>query len=197
MEPNEAFIAKQLHNNTKELNTYRASVYKIDKPGKGGENTIYQKDRELIFSPLVLNIPAGQSDYFKLLYIGPQDDQERYYRVDFLESKMAGIEDQVGNSAQSVFVPSISFSTIFIVRPRKQNLKYDLNEQQGYLKNTGNTTFRLMVSQGCDGSDEDAIQFYMLPGQEYRNASLSGENKKFLVANKKYMPIGSTCTTAK
>lgn len=197
MEPKEDFIAKPIANDTTELNTYRASVYKIDRPGEGGEKILYQKERELIFAPLFLNIPAGQTDYFKLLYIGPKDDQERYYRVDFLESKMSGIEDQAGNSAQSMFVPSVSFSTIFIVRPRQQNLKYDLNEQQGYLKNTGNTTFRLMVSQGCDGSDEDAIQFYMLPGEEYRNASLSGENKKFLVANKKYMPIGSTCKTAK
>ena len=197
MEANEEFIAKSVTNDTAEFNTYRVSVFKIDRPGPGGENILYQKDRELIFAPLFLNIPAGQTDYFKLLYIGPKDDQERYYRVDFLESKMGGIEDVKEGGAQSVFVPSISFSTIFIVRPRKQNLKYDLNEQQGYLKNIGNTTFRLIVSQGCDGSDEDAIQFYMLPGEEYRNDSLKGENKKFIVANKKYMPIGSTCKEGK
>lgn len=197
MEANEEFIAKSVTNDTAEFNTYRVSVFKIDRPGPGGENILYQKDRELIFAPLFLNIPAGQTDYFKLLYIGPKDDQERYYRVDFLESKMGGLEDVKEGGAQSVFVPSISFSTIFIVRPRKQNLKYDLNEQQGYLKNIGNTTFRLIVSQGCDGSDEDAIQFYMLPGEEYRNDSLKGENKKFIVANKKYMPIGSTCRAEK
>lgn len=197
MEANEEFIAKSVTNDTAEFNTYRVSVFKIDRPGPGGENILYQKDRELIFAPLFLNIPAGQTDYFKLLYIGPKDDQERYYRIDFLESKMGGLEDVKEGGAQSVFVPSISFSTVFIVRPRKQNLKYDLNEQQGYLKNIGNTTFRLIVSQGCDGSDEDAIQFYMLPGEEYRNESLKGENKKFIVANKKYIPVGSTCRAEK
>jgi len=151
------------------------------------------RDRELLFSPLSLNIPAGKTDYFKLVYIGPKDDQERYYRVIFEENRIKAYDKLNNKDASSQFIPAVSLSTIFIVQPRKQNLKYNFDEQKGYLKNTGNTTFRVIVSQGCEGSDEDATQFYMLPGEEYHNESLKGENRKFLVANKKYIPIGTTC----
>jgi len=187
------FIAKSVMNNTDQFNNYKVRIVKIDLPGKNGENVIYQKDRELLFSPLSLNIPAGKTDYFKLVYIGPKDDQERYYRVIFEENRIKAYDKLNNKDASSQFIPAVSLSTIFIVQPRKQNLKYNFDEQKGYLKNTGNTTFRVIVSQGCEGSDEDATQFYMLPGEEYHNESLKGENRKFLVANKKYIPIGTTC----
>lgn len=62
-------------------------------------------------------------------------------------------------------VPSVSMSTILIVRPRKTQFKYEINEETGTIKNTGNTFFRVVIQKGCNGDDESSTQFYMLPGK--------------------------------
>lgn len=61
-------------------------------------------------------------------------------------------------------VPSVSMSTILIVRPRKTRFQYEINEATGTIKNTGNTYFRVILQKGCNGDDESSTQFYMLPG---------------------------------
>lgn len=61
-------------------------------------------------------------------------------------------------------VPSVSMSTILIVRPRKTRFQYEINEATGTIKNTGNTYFRVILQKGCNGDDESSTQFYMLRG---------------------------------
>lgn len=192
MGSDETFISKAVKNDTASNNLYKVSAVKIDRPGLEGERVVQQQQRELIFTPLKLNIAAGKTDYFKLLYIGPKDQQERYYRVTFLETPIEPL-DQVAEQQSSVFLPSVSLSTILIVRPKQQQLRYDFNDQQGALKNTGNTFFKVIIAQGCDGDDTDATQFFMLPGESYHNANLSAENRITLVANKQFIPIGKYC----
>ncbi len=192
MGSDESFISKAVKNDTASNSLYKVSAVKIDRPGLEGERVMQQRQRELIFTPLKLNIAAGKTDYFKLLYIGPKDDQERYYRVSFLETPIEPL-DPVAEQQGSVFLPSVSVSTILIVRPKQAKLSYAFDDQQGTLSNTGNTFFKVIIAQGCDGSDTDATQFFMLPGEHYRSADLSAKNRITLVANKQFIPLGQYC----
>lgn len=79
------------------------------------------------------------------------------------------------------------------MRPKQQKLRYDFDAQLGSLKNSGNTFFKVIIAQGCDGSDTDATQFFMLPGESYRHPNLSAANRITLVANKQFIPLGQYC----
>lgn len=68
-----------------------------------------------------------------------------------------------------------------------------IDERNGVIKNTGNTFFRVIIQKGCNGDDESSEQFYMLPGESYQSAAVRGENKKFIVALGKYIPLGEMC----
>lgn len=192
MMSDESFIAKAIKNDTRTSNMYQISSYKIDKPGKGGEHPIYEKNRDLIYTPLQLKIEPNNTDFFKILYIGPSDNKERYYRVVFIETPLTALPGLNGKGI-TTFFPSVSMSTILIVRPKKQSVKYEIDEENGVIKNTGNTFFRVIVQQGCNGKDEDANHFYMLPGDIYRDESLMKLNRKFIIVNKKYLPLGKIC----
>lgn len=186
------FISKPVKNDTSVLNLYTVQSFKIDRPGEQGENTIYAKDREIIYTPLKLQIHPNSTDFFKLLYIGPKDDQERYYRVVFTEIPLGAYSEQEDSKATS-FMPTVSMSTIMVVRPRKQKLQYVIDEKQGIIKNTGNTFFRVIIHQSCKLNDESSKQFYMLPGEEYKSDLVKQKNQKFLVANKRYIAVGDQC----
>lgn len=190
----ESFIAKSVLNDTKTSNMYQISSYKIDKPGKGGENHQKEQNRDLIYTPVKLKIESGMMDFFKILYIGPKDNKERYYRVVFLETPLTGLKaNDVKNT--SSFFPTVSMSTILIVRPRQQVFKYELDEKLGVITNTGNTFFRLIIQQGCNGTDDDSNQLYILPGESYKNVTINSKNKKYIVVNKKYVRLGEACFT--
>lgn len=191
MMSDEDFIAKPIRNDTKNLSMYQISSFKIDKPGPSGEKKIYVKDRELIHTPLELKIEPNSSNFFKILYIGPKDNQERYYRVVFLETPLTAFKNSKEDG--TIFFPTVSMSTILIVRPRKQILKYEVDEAKGIIKNTGNTFFRVIIHQGCEGTDEDATHFYMLPGETYQDESVKNTNRKFIIANKRYYQAGKMC----
>ncbi|WP_353170345.1 molecular chaperone [Acinetobacter rudis] len=192
MGSDESFISKPVKNDTSVLNLYTVQSFKIDQPGDKGENIIYAKDREIIYTPVKLQIAANSTDFFKLLYIGPKDDQERYYRVVFTEIPLAAFAEQEHGKATS-FMPTVSMSTIMVVRPRKQKLQYVIDEKQGIIKNTGNTFFRVIIHQRCRLNDESSTQFYMLPGEEYKNDVVKQKNQKFIVANKRYIAVGDQC----
>lgn len=191
----EKFIAKPVSNDTKTSNMYEVKSFKIDKPGVQGENRIQEESRDLVYTPARLKIDANTSNYFKILYIGPEDDKERYYRVVFKETPLTTIAIQSQNNATSFF-PTVSMSTILIVRPRKQIFKYEIDEEQGLIRNTGNTFFRVIIQNGCNGTDDDANHFYMLPGESFTDISVKN-NKKFIIANKRYVPLGKACFNEK
>ncbi len=186
------FISQSLFNDTDRTNLYNVSAFKIDKPGNGDENVIRGSDLEILWAPLKFSLSPQQTDYFKLYYRGPKDDVERYYRVVFKEIPVRAFPLQTTGSHLNV-LPVTAMSTFLIVRPRKINLAYQVDEHNGIIKNTGNTYFRVIIHKGCDGDDVSSNQFYMLPGEQYQDASVKGKNKKFIVADNKYMKAGTAC----
>lgn len=85
MPADKSFISKRIFNDSKKQNVYRISAVKIDKPGPGGEKRQDIEEGELIFAPLTFSLAPDAGEFFKIFYRGPQDDKERYYRVQFTE----------------------------------------------------------------------------------------------------------------
>ncbi len=192
MEAGQTFISRPMVNDTRRTNLYTLSVYKIDKPGKGGENPITGGEMEVVYTPLKFTVQPDGREYFKLFYRGPRDNIERYYRVVFKETpiQLFPFKKQEQNTN---IIPVVAMSTILVVRPRQSRLAYEVDETAGTIRNTGNTFFRVIIQQGCHGDDESSTQFYMLPGETYRHASVRAGNKKLLVAKGRYHPLGKDC----
>lgn len=192
MEPDQRFISRPMVNDTPRTNLYTISAYKIDKPGKGGENRIIGGPMEVVYSPLKFTVQANGKEYFKLFYHGPEDGSERYYRVVFKESPVQMFPLKKQDKYMDV-LPVVAMSTVLVVRPRKIRLQFEIDEHTGTIRNTGNTYFRVIIQKGCHGDDESSTQFYMLPGESYRNAIAGGNNKKYVVALGRYHPLGNGC----
>ena len=188
------FISRPILNDTDRTNLYSVSAFKIDKPGKGGEKQINEKDLEILWAPLKFTTGPNQTDYFKLFYRGPADDIERYYRVVYKETPVRMfLNNKNGHNLQ--VLPITGMSTFLIVRPRKMRFEFKVDEKAGTIENTGNTYFRVIIHKGCNSEDEQSTQFYMLPGEKYTNRSVNASNKKFIVSNNRYHHLGNGCFT--
>lgn len=194
MDASKDFISRPVINDTNKTNLYTLSAYKISRPGNGLELAENDITKDLIWSPLKLTIQPNGREYFKLYYRGPKDDVERYYRVVFRETPVTLFPWRAERKKIDV-IPSVSMSTILIVRPRNAHLSYEIDEQNGIIKNTGNTYFRVILQQGCDGNDESSTQFYMLPGEIWKGTEALSNNKKYIVALGKYHHLGNGCFT--
>ncbi|MGX5028239.1 molecular chaperone [Enterobacter asburiae] len=187
-----SFISKRIFNDSHKQNVYSISAVKIDRPGPGREKRLPIENGELLFTPLTFSLAPDAGEFFKIFYRGPEDDKERYYRIQFREMPVTLFAERKSGK-KSEAVPVIALDTILVVRPRKLMLRYTLDEQTGELTNTGNTYFRIIVHKGCHSTDDEATMRYLLPGETYRSRELSNKNKKFIVALKKYIPVGSGC----
>lgn len=85
MAADKSFISKRVFNDSHKQNIYSISAVKIDKPGPGGERRQAIEEGELLFAPLNFSLAPDAGEFFKIFYRGPQDDKERYYRVQFTE----------------------------------------------------------------------------------------------------------------
>ena len=80
MDQDRSFTAKRVLNNNRGARLYQVSIRAIDRPGER-EVRSRPADGELLFAPRQLTLQAGQAEYYKFFYRGPQDNRERYYRV--------------------------------------------------------------------------------------------------------------------
>lgn len=192
MPSDKSFISKKVYNDSQKQNLYSIGAVKIDKPGPGGENRSAIAEGELLFTPLNFSLAPQSSDFFKIFYRGPQDNKERYYRILFREMPITlFVKRSQGKGGEAL--PVISMDTILVVRPRKMNFDYIIDEINGTLKNTGNTFFKIIIHQGCHSTDDEATMRYMLPGETWRSRELKIKNRKFIVALQKYIPLGEGC----
>lgn len=179
MDAGKDFIARPIVNDTPRNNLYTLSAYKISRPGDGNEHPVVGADKDLVWSPLKFTVQANGQEYFKLYYRGPKDDIERYYRVTFKETPVTLFPWRADQKKMDI-IPVVAMSTILIVRPRETRLKYEVDENKGITRNTGNTFFRVILQKGCDGDDESSTQFYMLPGESWQGPEARSGNKNIL-----------------
>jgi P pilus assembly chaperone PapD len=191
LESDRSFFSRQFVNDTQETNLYVIGAYRIAKPGVDEQPQPLEQG-ELLYTPLRKVLEPGGLEYFKIFYRGPQDDRERYYRVAIQEIPANAMEMQ-GKGKTPLVSPTVALDTILVIRPRKMRFTYHYDPQAGVLKNTGNTYFRVMIHQGCDGQDDTAKVFNLLPGESYRGADLRGQHRKFIIGFNKYLRLGTQC----
>jgi len=192
MESHQKWINKKLYNDTKRTNIYEISINEIDKPGVGGENRKKNTNGDIIFTPLRMTVESNSAENFKIFYRGPEDNSERYYRVNFKETPLSIIKNG-GEKKKTGVVPIVGIDTLLIVRPRAINFSYKINEATGVLINDGNTFFKIILHNGCNSSDDQSTQLYLLPGDRYESVALKSNNKKFIVAFDKFTKLGTGC----
>lgn len=195
MQPDEKFISLPVTNDTTRTNLYTLDVFEISKPTVATHSRLEGAGMQVVFSPLRFTVEPEGRDFFKLYYQGPEDSVERYYRIVIKESsiKLFPFNDKNKNSdVNSV----LSMSFFLIVRPRIHKFAYEVNESAGIIKNTGNTFFRVVIQNGCNGNDNSSKQLYMLPGELYSSSLVSTKNKKFIVAMGRYTTLGEGCFKA-
>jgi hypothetical protein len=164
MDASKDFISRPLVNDTKSTNLYTISAYKISRRA----------------TVMKYRCPVRAKTWSGRRCSSPYRPKVR----NILNSIIAGLKmtlsDIIGifketpvtvflahGSEKMAVVPSVSMSTILIVRPRKTRFQYEINEATGTIKNTGNTYFRVILQKGCNGDDESSTQFYMLPGESW------------------------------
>jgi Mat/Ecp fimbriae periplasmic chaperone len=194
MDASQNFISRPIYNDTQRNNLYTLSAYQISRPGAGDEAIVPSASKDLIWSPLKFTVQANGKEYFKLYYHGPKDNTERYYRVVFKETPITLFPWRAEQKKMDI-IPVVAMSTILIVRPRKTQLKYEVDEAKGIIRNTGNTYFRVILQKGCDGDDESSTQFYILPGESWQGPEARSGNRKYVVALGRYNRLGSSCFT--
>lgn len=191
LESDRSFFSRQFVNNTKDTNLYVITAYRINKPGVDEQPQPLEQG-EILYTPLRKILEPDAWEYFKIFYRGPEDDRERYYRIAIQEIPANAMEMQEEGKTPLVS-PTVALDTIMVVRPRKMRFTYHYDPQAGVLKNTGNTYFRVMIHQGCDGKDDAAKVFNLLPGESYSGADLRGQNRKFIIGFSKYQRLGDQC----
>lgn len=190
MEPEQTFFSKPYINDTKKTNLYHFSAYKIDRPGNHEQGTPIH-DGELIFTPLKKILLPGEQEFFKIFYRGEIDEKERYYKIIISETPL-DMRSHDEQKKQPLFYPTVSLETYFVVRPKNPDFKYDLDFNEGSIKNTGNTYFRVLLHKNCDPADEtEPYIFYLLPNQAFKDPRLSQKSRKYIVIFDKYYPIGN------
>lgn len=188
----ESFAAKRVLNNNKSARLYQVSVVGIDRPG-GKEVRSRPADGELLFAPRQLTLQAGEGEYFKFYYHGPQDNRERYYRVSFREIPTRNrVERNTAGAAVSID-PVVVVETILAVRPRQVDFKWAFDRQAGTVSNSGNTWFKLLIKPGCGATEEDGDAWYLRPGDVVRQAALRQPGDKYIIYNDQFIKISNDC----
>lgn len=188
LEPNKSFFSKSYINDTKKVNLYTFSAYQIDKPDNKEQGKPIEEG-EIIFTPLKKIVLPSEQEYFKIFYRGKTDDKERYYKIVISETAL-DVETEPSQNQQSLFYPTVSLETYFVVRPKDIAFKYVMDA--GILKNTGNTYFRVLVHESCEvKDDEQPLVLYLLPQQEFRYEALKKKSRKYIVIFDKYHSIGN------
>lgn len=164
---NEKTLAKEVENTTNVARYIALKVEKITNPTIEGK-VIPLENNEILSTPAGLVLPGAGKDIFKILYNGPEDDQERYYRLSWLDAPVSGNQENTANKA-ALATTSAIINTILVVAPRKD--KFDYQYSNGTITNTGNASFRIVAAGTCLDKSKDIDgkgcreRYYVMPGK--------------------------------
>ncbi|CAM3652013.1 fimbria/pilus periplasmic chaperone [Rahnella bruchi] len=192
LESDARFVSKRVVNNNSGARLYQVSVTQINRPGET-EISSRAADGELLFSPRQLTLQAGQSEYYKFYYHGPQDSTERYFRILFREIPTSLLNSVKRKNSDIRLDPVVEMSTILVVRPRNADFRWRYDEQSRQISNPGNTFFRLIIKPTCDSNDEDSASYYMRPGDSLKLEEKDLNYPKLIVYNNKFIPLDKFC----
>lgn len=76
-------LAKEIENTVNTARLVNLTIEKIDSPLEGGKVIPVTDPNEILSTPANLILPGQAKDVFKIIYQGPKDDKERYYRLNW------------------------------------------------------------------------------------------------------------------
>ncbi|SPZ21921.1 Uncharacterised protein [Providencia rettgeri] len=164
---NEDTLSKEIENTVDTARLVNLTIEKIDSPLDTGKVITVTDPNEILSTPANLILPGHAKDIFKIIYQGPKDNKERYYRLNWKDDPIG--ESGVTQSAKSASATtSATISTILVVAPRIENFNYKYTNAQ--VSNTGNSTFRVVASGPCLAEKQkygvDGIcreRYYLMP----------------------------------
>ena len=170
------FVSKRVVNNNKSARIYRIAISAIDSPGSSELRT-RPVDGELLFAPRQLALQAGESEYFKFYYHGPQDNRERYYRVSFREVPTRNQTRRSPTGGEVSTEPVVVMDTILVVRPLHFQFKWCFDKGK----------------PGCDSTEEEGDAWYLRPGDVVHQPELRQPGNHYLVYNDKFIKVSDSC----
>lgn len=160
-------LSKEIKNKTDSGRLINIRIERVSSPLEGAKMVPMDSPDELLLTPGSLLLPAMSSERINFFYNGPQDEQERYYRIVWTDN---AIGDSITSKANrhAVATASAQIGTILVVAPRKIRYSYQYNEATRSIKNKGNATLRIIAYGPCLSSlkkKECKENYYLLPGK--------------------------------
>ncbi|MGP2693059.1 EcpB family pilus assembly chaperone [Serratia nevei] len=187
-----ARLSKEIKNTTDSGRLVTIKIERISSPLASGTVIPMNSRDEILLSPASLILPANASDVIRFYYKGPNDAQERYYRIVWFDQALS---EAGQNSARrnAVATTSARIGTILVVAPRQDRFAYQF--ANGRIKNTGNATFKVVAYGNCrnkqDGSDCKE-NYFVMPGKDRAFSKVDVNDKKGRVAlwhGEQFIPV--------
>ncbi|MDM7368439.1 hypothetical protein [Klebsiella pneumoniae] len=155
MGPDASTLAKEIINTTDTARYVSVSVERISSPMAGGTVIPMANRSELLSTPASLILPGNAKENFRFFYKGPQDNQERYYRISWTDEPVTEFEAS---------------------KKKKQG-------EATTSANTGNASFRVISYGPCRDKAKDEGQgcrerYYVMPGVSVKIKHTDLTNKK-------------------
>lgn len=173
-------IGKEIRNTTDSARLVTVRVERIASPKEDGGAIAMAAQNELLLSPARVIMPGGAKEIIKFYYNGPEDDQERYYRIYWTDETIS--EQNASSSSKSATATtSAQIGTILVVSPRQA--KYDYSYSNGVIHNTGNASFKVIAQGECvdprrSENNHCTEVSYVMPGDQKRFKAVNLNAKK-------------------
>lgn len=182
IDANNSTLAKEVENTVATARLVNLSIEKIDSPLDNGKVLPISDPNEILSTPANLILPGNARDIFKIIYQGPKDDKERYYRLNWKDDPIG--ESGATKSAKSASATtSATISTILVVAPRIEWFDYKYENSQ--VSNLGNSSFRVVASGPCLASKKESgvdgicrERYYLMPHLAVKLQLVDLTNKK-------------------
>ena len=155
MGPDASTLAKEIINTTDTARYVSVSVERISSPMAGGTVIPMANRSELLSTPASLILPGNAKENFRFFYKGPQDNQERYYRISWTDEPVTEFEASK-KKKQGEATTSAIIGTILVVAPREE--RFDYRRDNDTVTNTGNASFRVISYGPCRDKAKDEGQ---------------------------------------
>lgn len=186
LDSNLGFVNKTVTNNSPNRNIYTLNVYEINRPGSD-EEIINEAKRDLLFNPRQFVLSGFSSKVVKFYFSG-DNEEERYYRVDFSEMPAP----QESNSRANMYLV-VKFSSILVIGPKNKHFSYEIDYDNNMIINNGNTYFEFIVKETCETSDIESFTRYLLPGKSYRSDLITKNKVIVIITNNRFHFTNNTC----
>lgn len=139
-------LSKEVSNPSKTARLVALSVKRIQSPMEEGGEIPFENEAEILSTPASLVLPSGAKDNFRIFYQGPRDDQERYYRLAWIDQPVSEYSTST-NTKTGIATTSAEINTLLVVAPRQE--KFDYAREKNIIYNRGNASFRVVAMGQC------------------------------------------------